>query len=89
MGDSLIKAECDNDFGFESNARSLTLYIVPEISRFYGIIIRMFSEPVERHHVPHFHAYYQENMAVFSISPVALITGMLPQPSAAVDGSLG
>jgi hypothetical protein len=52
---------------------------VPEISRFYGIIIRMFSEPSERHNVPHFHAYYSENIAVFSISPVALLTGSMPQ----------
>jgi len=52
---------------------------MPELSRFYGIIIRMFSEPSGRHHVPHFHAYYQEHVAVFSISPVALIIGYLPQ----------
>jgi uncharacterized protein DUF4160 len=39
----------------------------------------MFSEPSERHHVPHFHAYYQENVAVFSISPVELVTGSMPQ----------
>jgi hypothetical protein len=52
---------------------------MPELSRFYGIIIRMFSEPSERHHSPHFHAYYQEHIAVFSISPVAVFAGSLPQ----------
>lgn len=52
---------------------------MPELSRFYGIIIRMFSEPAEGHHVPHFHAYYGEHVAVFSISPVALIIGFIPQ----------
>jgi hypothetical protein len=52
---------------------------MPELSRFFGIIIRMFSEPSERHHVPHFHAYYQENVAVFSISPVEIVTGSMPQ----------
>ena len=52
---------------------------MPEIARFYGLIIRMFSEPSERHHTPHFHAYYGEHVAVFSITPVALITGFLPQ----------
>jgi hypothetical protein len=52
---------------------------MPELSRFYGIIIRMFSEPSERHHAPHFHAYYGEHVAVFSISPVALIIGFIPQ----------
>lgn len=39
----------------------------------------MFSEPSERHHVPHFHAYYQETVAVFSISPVEIVTGSMPQ----------
>ena len=39
----------------------------------------MFSEPSERHHVPHFHAYYQENVAVFSVSPVEIVTGSMPQ----------
>jgi hypothetical protein len=52
---------------------------MPELSRFFGIIIRMFAEPSERHHTPHFHAYYQEHIAVFSIFPVALIAGSIPQ----------
>jgi len=52
---------------------------MPELSRFFGIIIRMFAEPSERHRTPHFHAYYQERVAVFSISPVALIAGSIPQ----------
>jgi hypothetical protein len=47
---------------------------MPELSRFFGIIIRMFAEPSERHHTAHFHAYYQEHIAVFSISPVVLIS---------------
>jgi hypothetical protein len=51
---------------------------MPELSRFFGIIIRMFAEPSERHHAPHFHAYYQEHIAVFSISPVALMAGSIP-----------
>lgn len=51
---------------------------MPELSRFYGIIIRMFSEPSERHHTPHFHAYYQDNVSVFSILPVAPIAGSIP-----------
>jgi len=52
---------------------------MPELSRFFGIIIRMFAEPSERNHTPHFHAYYQEHSAVFSISPVEIISGGLPQ----------
>ena len=30
---------------------------MPEIARFFGIIIRMFAEPAAPHHRPHFHAY--------------------------------
>lgn len=31
-----------------------------------GIIIRMFVETGSRHHVAHFHAYYQNEVAIFS-----------------------
>jgi len=39
----------------------------------------MFSEPGAPHHVAHFHAYFQNLAAVFSIRPVDLIAGTLPQ----------
>jgi hypothetical protein len=52
---------------------------MPELSRFFGIIIRMFSEPGTAHQVPHFHAYYQDEVAVFGIDPVDLLAGTLPQ----------
>ena len=52
--------------------------VVPELSRFFGIIIRMFVEVGGRHHRAHFHAYYQEGVAVFSIEPIDLIAGELP-----------
>lgn len=51
--------------------------IVPEISRFFAIIIRMFMEAGATHHTPH--AYYQEHVRVFSIEPVELIAGDLPR----------
>jgi hypothetical protein len=38
----------------------------------------MFAELGARHHRPHFHAYYQEFVGVFSIEPVELISGSLP-----------
>ena len=53
---------------------------VPEISRFYGIVIRMFTEAGAQHHTPHFHAFYQNDTAVFSVNPVDLITGEMPRP---------
>ena len=52
---------------------------MPEISRFFGIVIRMFAEPGARHHVPHFHAYYQDQVAIFGFDPVELIAGSLPK----------
>src|SRR5688572_3218422 len=48
------------------------------MSRFFGIIIRMFAEPFAPHHRPHFHAYYQESVAVYSSDPVELLAGSLP-----------
>lgn len=51
---------------------------MPELSRFFGIIIRMFAEAGVAHHVPHFHAYYQQDVGVFSIDPVEMIAGALP-----------
>jgi Domain of unknown function (DUF4160) len=52
---------------------------VPEISRFYGIIIRMFAEVGVPHHSPHFHAYYQENVAIYRIDPVEFMEGTMPR----------
>jgi hypothetical protein len=52
---------------------------VPELSRFFGIVIRMFTEIGEPHHRPHFHAYHQGRMAVFGIDPIDVIAGELPR----------
>ena len=52
---------------------------MPELSRFFGIIIRMFAEVDTQHHVAHFHAYYQEEVGIFGIDPVELIAGSLPR----------
>jgi hypothetical protein len=52
---------------------------MPELSRFFGIIIRMYMEAGEPHHLPHFHAYYQDDVGVFSLDPVDLIAGSLPR----------
>jgi hypothetical protein len=51
---------------------------VPELSRFFGIVIRMFVEAGGQHHRPHFHAYYQEDAAVFSIDTAAVLGGEIP-----------
>lgn len=41
--------------------------IMPTISMFYGIIIRMYCAPKE-HNPPHFHAYYNSSTAVIDIN---------------------
>lgn len=51
---------------------------MPEISRFYGIVIRIFFES-GRHHLPHIHAAYGEYVASFSIEPPALLAGAMPR----------
>lgn len=51
---------------------------MPELSRFFGIIVRMFAEAGGQHHVAHFHAYWQDQVAVLSIEPVEVIAGALP-----------
>ncbi|MGC4128994.1 MAG: DUF4160 domain-containing protein [Bergeyella sp.] len=48
---------------------------MPEISRFYGIVIYMY---LLDHNPPHFHAKYNEDEAVISIEDFALLGGKLP-----------
>ncbi|HQO09060.1 MAG TPA: DUF4160 domain-containing protein [Clostridiales bacterium] len=48
---------------------------MPVISRFYGIIIKMYFN---EHGIPHFHAIYNEYNGVFSISDLIMIEGDLP-----------
>jgi hypothetical protein len=52
---------------------------MPELARFFGIIVRMYSEPSAPHFAPHFHVYYQDEVAVYGISPLDLISGSLPR----------
>ena len=47
---------------------------MPEISRFFGIIIRMYFDD---HMPPHFHAIYGDNEAQVGIQPIALLRGEL------------
>lgn len=38
----------------------------------------MYMEAGVQHNKPHFHAYYQENVAIYGIDPIELISGSLP-----------
>ncbi len=48
---------------------------MPEISRFYGIIIRMYSGD---HPPPHFHAIYGEHEAFIEIETGRILFGYIP-----------
>lgn len=49
---------------------------MPEISRFFGIVIAMFYK---EHVPPHFHAKYSGEWAAFSIEDLKMIEGKLPR----------
>jgi hypothetical protein len=53
-------------------------HFLPEIARFYGLIIRMYAEPGVPHNRAHFHVYYQNHAAVYGIDRIELISGELP-----------
>ena len=49
---------------------------MPEISRFFGIVIQMFWTD---HAPPHFHALYGEHEALIAIDTLEVIRGSLPR----------
>lgn len=48
---------------------------MPEISRFFGITIRM---SFKKESAPHFHVGYEHHRAVVAINPPALVAGQVP-----------
>lgn len=48
---------------------------MPEIARFYGIVIKLFFGD---HAPPHFHAVYGEHIGLFNIDTMEMIEGDLP-----------
>ena len=50
---------------------------MPEIVRFYGIIIKMFFKPKE-HEPAHIHALYNENVGLFDIHTLEMTEGDMP-----------
>jgi hypothetical protein len=54
---------------------------MPEISRFFGIIIRMFYSD---HEPAHFHAFYGEHEALIEIETLAVYRGALPRRALAL-----
>lgn len=48
---------------------------MPELSRFYGIVIKMYYND---HNPPHFHAEYGRDQMVVDVNTLAVIGGRLP-----------
>jgi len=48
---------------------------MPEICRFYGIIIKMFFN---EHNPPHFHAEYGDEQVLINIRTLAIFSGGIP-----------
>ena len=50
---------------------------MPEICRFYGIVIKMFFKPKE-HEPSHLHALYGEHIGIFDLKTMKMKEGDLP-----------
>ncbi len=51
---------------------------MPEISRFYGIVIKMFFKPKE-HDPGHIYAIYGEKVGIFDLRTMQMTEGDLPK----------
>ena len=56
---------------------------MPEIARFYGIVIKMFFKPKE-HEPSHIHALYGEYIGEFNIKTFEMMEGDLPPKAQAL-----
>ena len=50
---------------------------MPEVARFYGIVVKMFFKPKE-HDPSHIHAIYGEYVGVFDLTSSEMTDGDLP-----------
>ena len=57
---------------------------MPTISKFFGIVIRMYFDD---HGIPHFHAYYAEHAAKVAIDSLEVIEGRVHDKNVTVDDS--
>ena len=51
---------------------------MPEISRFYGIVIKMLFKPKE-HEPSHIHALYGETIGIFDLKTMEMTKGDMPK----------
>jgi hypothetical protein len=53
--------------------------LMPVVSMFYGIIVRLFYFDNKKHQKPHIHVEYQENQAIICIPDGEVMEGFLPK----------
>lgn len=51
---------------------------MPTISMFYGILVSIFFEDNDRHHLPHIHVRYSGEKASLSIADGSILAGSIP-----------
>ena len=59
---------------------------MPELSRFFGIIITMYTDD---HNPPHFYARHNDENAQISIESGEVIAGMISAKVFTIDSSVG
>lgn len=52
---------------------------MPIVSQFYGIIVRIYFNDNEKHHLEHIHVQYNEYHSTYAINNCSLIDGSLPK----------
>ncbi len=52
---------------------------MPLISSFYGVLIYLYWLDTRQHHLPHIHAMYAGDEAVFAIETGEMLDGKLPR----------
>ncbi len=60
---------------------------MPEIVRFYGIVIKMFFKPKE-HEPSHIHAIYNEYVGLFNIKTFEMFEGDLPKEGTRISNRM-
>ncbi len=62
---------------------------MPTISMFYGIIVSMFFEIQEKHHLPHIHIRYQGYKASIAIEDTRLLAGGVTSQTITYGAGMG
>lgn len=73
----IIELSQEGGFDYASNISFKGDDSMPELSRFYGIIITMYFNDTQQHHKPHIHAFYGDYEAVIGIDG-ELLAGSIP-----------